>query len=200
MVSVIRMASLCTAGGATAVVVRAGAANPHSGVREAGSGKADLTTARAITSKTVFDMVSNSRQFTADAVLLLAGRHRLALNDPLSDNLDNPPVRARDVTLGDLTRHTRFSYSTSNCVLLAHVVERVTGKPFPTFIQQEFFTPLDVRMTSSPAVDVSGRAKSYDEKGDGMSPDRNTAVTVVCNADPPDNFRAANQLLDIWTK
>ncbi|MEV7022082.1 serine hydrolase domain-containing protein [Kitasatospora sp. NPDC093558] len=301
-------------------------------VWEAGKGKADLVTGRAITSKTVFDMASNSKQFTADAVLLLVGRHRLALNDPLSDFLDNPPAWTRNVTLGDLMRHTsgipdyqdlleakgikltdpagqkeaiaailasqpegppgtRFSYSNSNYVLLAHVVEKVTGTPFPTFLQQEFFTPLHLRMTLAPAVDVPGKAKSYDEKdgsftlnsspwkqyGDGsiqttpgemvrwadnyrtgriggtalltgvtegavsvgdvlrqrgiedgrygagilllpdnslvhrgdweqfhstfkVSPDRNTAVTVVCNVDSPDNFRAANQLLDIWTK
>lgn len=301
-------------------------------VWEAGRGKADLTTGRAITSGTVFDMASNSKQFTADAVLLLAGRHELALSDPLSDFLDNPPAWTRHVTLGDLMRHTsgipdyqdlleakgvkvtdpagqqeaiaailasqpegppgkRFSYSNSNYVLLAHVVERATGKPFPAFVQEEFFTPLHLRMTLSPAVDVPGKAKSYDEKngsfaansspwkqyGDGsvqttpgemvrwadnyrtgriggpqllggvtegavsvgdvlrargieegrygagilvlpdktlvhrgdwegfhstfeVSPDRATAVTVVCNVDPPDHFRAANQLLDIWSK
>ncbi|MEU9376137.1 serine hydrolase domain-containing protein [Streptomyces sp. NPDC048255] len=301
-------------------------------VWEAGRGKADLTTGRAITSKTVFDMASNSKQFTADAVLLLAGRDQLALTDPLSDFLDDPPAWTRDVTLGDLMRHTsgitdyqdlleakgieltdpagqeeaiaailaskpedspgkRFSYSNSNYVLLAQVAERVTGKPFPTFVQQEFFTPLHLRMTLSPAVDVPGKAKSYDDKdgsftpnsspwkqyGDGsvqttpgefvrwadnyrtgriggtellagvtegavsvgdvlrprgieegrygagilllpdkslvhrgdwegfhstfkVSPDRNTAVTVVCNVDSPDHFRAANQLLDIWSK
>ncbi|WP_051773734.1 serine hydrolase domain-containing protein [Streptomyces sp. NRRL S-237] len=174
-------------------------------VWEAGRGKADLTTGRAITSKTVFDMASNSKQFTADAVLLLAGQHRLALTDPLSDFLDDPPAWTRDVTLGDLMRHTsgitdyqdpleakgieltdpagqkeaiaailaaqpqeppgkRFSYSNSNYVLLAHVVEKVTGKPFPTFLQQEFFTPLHLRMVLSPAVDVPGKAKSYDAK------------------------------------
>ncbi|MEU9145561.1 serine hydrolase domain-containing protein [Streptomyces sp. NPDC048349] len=301
-------------------------------VWEAGRGKADLATGRAITSKTVFDMASNSKQFTADAVLLLAGRNQLALTDPLSDFLDDPPAWTRGVTLGDLMRHTsgipdyqdlleakgieltdpagqkeaiaailasrpedppgkRFSYSNSNYLLLAHVVERVTGRPFPTFLQQEFFTPLGLRMTLSPAVDVPGKATSYDEKdgsflpnsspwkqyGDGsvhttpgefvrwadnyrtgriggkqllagvtqgavsvgdvlrqrgieegrygagilvlpdqslvhrgdwegfhssfkVSPDRNTAVTVVCNVDTPDNFRAANQLMDIWAK
>ncbi|MFF4422402.1 serine hydrolase domain-containing protein [Streptomyces sp. NPDC001549] len=300
-------------------------------VWEAGRGKADLTTGRTITLKTVFDMASNSKQFTADAVLLLAGRHQLALNDPLSAFLDDPPAWTRDVTLGDLMRHTsgitdyqdlleakgigltdpagqkeaiaailasqpedppgkRFSYSNSNYVLRAHVVEKVTGKPFPAFLQQEFFTPLHLRMTLSPAVDLPGKAKSYDEKdgsfslnsspwkqyGDGsvqttpgefvrwadhyrtgriggtelltgvtegavsvgdvlrgrgieegrygagilllpdkslvhrgdwegfhstfkVSPDRKTAVTVVCNVDSPDNFRAANQLMDIWT-
>uniref|UniRef100_A0AAU2K139 Beta-lactamase family protein n=1 Tax=Streptomyces sp. NBC_00049 TaxID=2903617 RepID=A0AAU2K139_9ACTN len=301
-------------------------------VWEAGRGKADLTTGRAITPKTVFDMASNSKQFTADAVLLLSGRHQLALTDPLSDFLDDPPAWTRDVTLGDLMRHTsgitdyqdlleakgikvtdpagqkeaiaailasqpedppgkRFSYSNSNYILLANVVERVTGKPFSTFVRQEFFTPLNLRMTLSPAVDVPGKARSYDEKdgsfapnsspwkqyGDGsvqttpgefvrwadnyrtgriggtellagvtagavsvgdvlrqrgieegrygagilllpdkslvhrgdwegfhstfkVSPDRNTAVSVVCNVDSPDHFRAANQLLDIWTK
>ncbi|WP_327180787.1 hypothetical protein [Streptomyces sp. NBC_01334] len=33
-----------------------------------------------------------------------------------------------------------------------------------------------------------------------VSPDRSTAVTVVWNAEPPDNFRAANQLLGIRAK
>ncbi len=185
----------------------------------------------------------------------------------------------------------RFSYSNSNYVHLAHAVERVTGTPFPAFLQHEFFTPLALHMTLAPAVDVPGKAKSYDEKdgsytpnsspwkqyGDGsvqttpgelvrwadnyrtgriggpellaavtdqavnvgdvlrprgieegrygagilllpdnglvhrgdwegfhstfkVSPDRSSAVTVVCNADPPDNFGAANQLLGIWTK
>ncbi|MFC9819995.1 serine hydrolase [Streptomyces erythrochromogenes] len=46
------------------------------------------------------------KQFTADAVLLLAGRHRLALDDPLSDFVDNPPAWTRNVTLGDLMWHT----------------------------------------------------------------------------------------------
>ncbi|WP_442814832.1 serine hydrolase [Streptomyces sp. NBC_01298] len=54
-------------------------------VWEAGRGKADLTTGRSITPQTVFDMASNSKQFTADAVLLLSGRHQLALSEPLSD-------------------------------------------------------------------------------------------------------------------
>ncbi|MEU3778674.1 hypothetical protein AB0F11_36825 [Streptomyces sp. NPDC032472] len=31
-----------------------------------------------------------------------------------------------------------------------------------------------------------------------VSPDRNPAVTIVCNSDSPDHFRAAHQLLDIW--
>lgn len=75
-------------------------------VWEAGRGKADLTTGRAPTSKSMFEMASNSERFTADAVLLLAGRRQLALNEPLSDYLDNSQAWAREVTLGDLMRHT----------------------------------------------------------------------------------------------
>ncbi|MFF5446506.1 serine hydrolase domain-containing protein [Streptomyces sp. NPDC012888] len=301
-------------------------------VWEAGRGKADLATGRAITPATVFDIASNSKQFTADAVLLLAGRNALSLDDPLSRFLDDPPDWARNVTLADLMHHTsgitdyqdlleekgvevtdpagqqdaitavlaarpedppgrKFSYSNSNYVLLAHVVERVTGQPFAAFVRREFFTPLGLRMALSPATDVPGKAKSYDARdgsfvpnsspwkqyGDGavqttagelvrwadnyrtgrvggpellagvtagavsvgdvlrgrgiaegrygagvlvlpdgglvhrgdwegfhstfkVSPDRGTAVAVVCNADSPDNFRAANRLLDIWSK
>ncbi|MFD6002881.1 serine hydrolase domain-containing protein [Streptomyces erythrochromogenes] len=124
-----------------------------------GRGTADLATGRAITSKTVFDMASNSKQFTADAVLLLAGRHRLALDDPLSDFVDNPPAWTRNVTLGDLMRHT-------------------SGIPDKTLVHQG---------------DWEGFHSTF------MSPDRNTAVTVVCNVDSPDHLHAANQLLDIWT-
>ncbi|WP_443047652.1 serine hydrolase [Streptomyces sp. NBC_00354] len=66
----------------------------------------------------------------------------------LASQLEDPPGK-------------RFSYSNSNYVLLAHVVERVTGKPFPTFLQQEFFTPLHLRMALSPATDVPGKAQSH---------------------------------------
>lgn len=184
MVSVNRMASLCPAEGATAVLELPRVVNPQayasgddrstrsaevlqkpvpsqggpgcaavadvqgSVVGEAGSGKADLTTGRAVTSKTAFDMASNSRQFTSDTVLLLAGRHQLALNDPLSNYLDNRPAWARDVTLGDLLRHT-------------------SGIP--------------------------GYQDLLEAKGIELT-------YPAGQADPPDNFRAASQLLDIWTK
>lgn len=101
-----------------------------------------------MTSKTAFDMASNSRRFTSDTVLLLAGRHQLALNYPLSNYLDNPPALARDVTLGDLVRHTS---GTPGCQDL---------------------------------LEAKGIELTY----------------PAGQADPPDNFRAASQLLDIWTK
>ncbi|MEU9312014.1 hypothetical protein [Streptomyces sp. NPDC048256] len=70
----------------------------------------------------------------------------------------------------------------------------MTGKPFRTFIQREFFTPLDLRTTVSPAVDVlRPRGSEEGRYGAGI-------LVVVCHADPPDNFRAADQPLGIRTK
>ncbi|MCX4807315.1 hypothetical protein OG594_37850 [Streptomyces sp. NBC_01214] len=53
----------------------------------------------------------------------------------------------------------------------------------------------------------TGHGRSLVHRGDWegfhstfkVSPDRNTAVAVVCNVDSPDTFRAADQLLDIWS-
>ncbi|WP_328972842.1 serine hydrolase domain-containing protein [Streptomyces sp. NBC_00239] len=133
-------------------------------VWEAGRGKADLATGRTISPKTVFDMAYDSKQFTADAVLLLAGRGRLALDDPLSRYLDDPPAWARNVTLGELMHHT----------------SGITD-------YQDLLEAKGIALT-----DPAGPFK--------VSPDRNTAVTVVCNTEPPDSFPAAGRLLDMWTK
>ncbi|WP_328787583.1 serine hydrolase domain-containing protein [Streptomyces sp. NBC_00273] len=86
-----------------------------------------------------------------------------------------------------------FSYSSSNYVLLVHVVERVTGKPFPTFLEQEFFSPLHLRTVLSPAVDVPGKAKSYDEKDGSLERGRRPAPARHRRV------RAADQLLDSWS-
>ena len=39
---------------------------------------------------------------------------------------------------------THFSYSNTNYVLLAMIVEKVSGKPFPVFMQEKFFGPLQM--------------------------------------------------------
>ncbi|MFJ9936399.1 serine hydrolase domain-containing protein [Streptomyces virginiae] len=238
-------------------------------VWEAGRGRADLATGRAITSKTVFDMASNSKQFTADAVLLLAGRHQLSLDDPLSGFLDDPPAWTRQVTLGDLMRHTSGIPDYQD-LLEAQGVEVTdpAGQQEAIAAEAKSYAEKDGSFTpdSSPwkqygdgsvqttpgemvrwadnyrigrvggpallaavtrgAVGVGdvlrGRGIEAGRYGAGVlllpddslvhrgdweqfhstfkvSPDRNTAVTVVCNADAPDHFRAANRLMAIWT-
>ena len=42
---------------------------------------------------------------------------------------------------------TRFSYSNTNFVLLAMIVEKITGKAFPAYLKEIFFTPLQMTNT-----------------------------------------------------
>ncbi len=68
------------------------------------------------------------------------------------------------------TPNTRFNYCNTNYVLLALLVEKVTGEPFPKFIKKTFFDPL--QMTHSfvfTLADVSHVNPSYDWRG-GLIP------------------------------
>ena len=42
---------------------------------------------------------------------------------------------------------TRFNYSNTNFVLLAMIVEKITGESFPAFMKKTFFTPLQMENT-----------------------------------------------------
>ena len=44
----------------------------------------------------------------------------------------------------DFTAGRRFAYSNTNYVLLAMIIEKITGQPFPTYMQQQFFAPLQM--------------------------------------------------------
>lgn len=64
----------------------------------------------------------------------------------------------------------QFEYSNSNYVLLSVIVERVSGKPFPEFVDREIFDPLE--MDDSVVRDDQGtlledQAIDYEEAGDG---------------------------------
>ncbi|HEY0333939.1 MAG TPA: serine hydrolase domain-containing protein [Stenotrophomonas sp.] len=47
----------------------------------------------------------------------------------------------------EFTPGTQFRYSNSNYILLTHLIERVTGQPYATYMQQAVFEPLDMRHT-----------------------------------------------------
>lgn len=59
---------------------------------------------------------------------------------------------------------TRYRYSNANYVLLAKVVERVSGMPLAAFLQQHIFSPLGMNHTSvvsDPVGVMKGRAYGY---------------------------------------
>jgi CubicO group peptidase (beta-lactamase class C family) len=69
-------------------------------------GVADISSGEAITERTVFDIASVSKQFTATGLLLLVAAGKLALNDPLSRFLPELPTWAETVTVGQLMHQT----------------------------------------------------------------------------------------------
>jgi CubicO group peptidase (beta-lactamase class C family) len=69
-------------------------------------GLADLSTDAAITTDTVFDIASVSKQFTAAALLLLVDADKLTLDDPVSQHLPELPSWAGTVKVGQLMHQT----------------------------------------------------------------------------------------------
>jgi CubicO group peptidase (beta-lactamase class C family) len=69
-------------------------------------GVADVSSGEAITSETVFDIASVSKQFTATGLLLLVAADKLALDDPLSRYAPELPTWAGTVTVRQLMHQT----------------------------------------------------------------------------------------------
>ena len=67
---------------------------------------------------------------------------------------------------------TRFNYSNTNFVLLAMIVEKITGEPFPAYLKRTFFTPL--QMTNTYVYATSDSLKptpSFEWNGSYWEPD-----------------------------
>ena len=61
---------------------------------------------------------------------------------------------------------THFSYSNTNFVLLAMIVEKITGMPYPDYLKKNFFEPLDMNDTYVFSLSDSITAiKSYNAYG-----------------------------------
>ncbi len=71
-----------------------------------GAGLADLETRQPITPRTRFDIASAAKQFTAAAVVILAHRGVLSLDDDVRRYLPELPPYPRTVTLRHLLQHT----------------------------------------------------------------------------------------------
>lgn len=69
-------------------------------------GIANLTTGAAISAATVFDIASETKQFTAAAILLLVEAHKLTLDDLLSQHVSGLPAWATSVTVAQLMHQT----------------------------------------------------------------------------------------------
>jgi CubicO group peptidase (beta-lactamase class C family) len=97
--------------------------------------------------------------------------HQSGIPDHLSDgpgwgsNWSNLQVLAWAViTPLEFTPGARYEYSNTGYVLLAMLVERLSGQPFETFLSERIFGPLEMAQSSVPRTwpaDIPGRAISY---------------------------------------
>ncbi|OBK43107.1 serine hydrolase [Mycobacterium sp. 1081908.1] len=69
-------------------------------------GVADMSSGKAISTQTVFDIASVSKQFTAAGLLLLVAAGKLGLDDPVSRYMPELPTWAGTVTVAQLMHQT----------------------------------------------------------------------------------------------
>jgi len=177
-----------------------------------GYGLAETAANVPITPRTVFNIASLSKQFTAFAVALLAREGRLSLDAEVQVYVPELPRFETPITVRHLVHHTsglrdygalkelagwrldeplaksevidllrrqrelnfdpgeRYEYNNTNYVLLAVIVERVSGQRFQDFAATRMFTPLGMTSTlvrDDPAGPIPKRAVNYTLKPDG---------------------------------
>jgi len=90
-------------------------------------------------------------------------KHRFLNNgDVLKYIIDHPG--AREIFSGQANRH--FEYSNTNYVLLALIIEKVSGLPYPEYLARTFFVPLGMQDTYvNTLADSAKSMSSYYQSG-----------------------------------
>jgi CubicO group peptidase (beta-lactamase class C family) len=129
----------------------------------------------ANTPTTMFGLGSVTKEFTAMAILMLQERGKLHIHDPICTYLSPCPPSWQQITIYHLLTHssgipnhsdpsginlvqlekepldfkpgTQFNYSNSGYVVLALIIEKVSGEAYGTFLQQNIFAPLQMTHT-----------------------------------------------------
>lgn len=147
-------------------------------------GLANLEYQQRLTSSSIFDLCSVTKQFTGLAISELIQRRKISLNDDIRKYLPRVPDFGKTITIDNLVHHTsglrdypealmmagwrytelctlddvmdfvlhqkeldfepgsKESYCNTDYVLLAMIVEVVSGKPFPEWMKENVFQPL----------------------------------------------------------
>ncbi|MGH9873835.1 MAG: serine hydrolase [Pyrinomonadaceae bacterium] len=174
-------------------------------------GEADFQSHRKFMPETISNLGSVAKQFTAMTILMLAERHKINYDDPVSKYIPELRNTLPGMTLRQLLNHTsgipdvgdlgidhprltndevlqrlsqpnflvskpgeKYRYSNTNYVLLAIVVERVSGRPFAGFLADKILKPLGMRNTfiydGSPH-NMESLARAYDQFGNNAADD-----------------------------
>lgn len=184
-------------------------------------GEADIANAVPATLRTVFEIGSVSKTFTALAVERLIHNERLSADDDVRRFIPELPSYEGRVTVRDLLRHTSgirdyfelmamrglrfddsttqddvlklierqrevnfppgsdYAYSNSDYVLLASIIEKVTGKSFAAYMHETLFAPL--RM--SEAQFLADRTNLIPHKAQSYIPVGSRMISLPFNSD-----------------
>ncbi len=144
-------------------------------------GDANIAEKIPITPETNFELASDSKQFTAMAIMMLKEEGKLEYSDHLSKFLPEFKDVGREITIAHLLHHTaglkdyfdvwdkhgkgeitarrvmellakqdklrfapgeKYEYSNSGYMVLAQVIEKVSGKRYAEFLREKIFAPL----------------------------------------------------------
>ncbi|MEM6892754.1 MAG: serine hydrolase domain-containing protein [Bacteroidota bacterium] len=143
-----------------------------------------------VTAKTVFDIGSIAKQFTAASILLLEAEGKLSLEDPVYQYIEDLPrykkgdptiehllnqtsgikevddfLEVVDVFWRDYINHSMllniitkvdelrftpgeyFNYTNANYILLASIIEEVSGMSYESYLHKAIFEPLSMQNT-----------------------------------------------------
>jgi CubicO group peptidase (beta-lactamase class C family) len=148
---------------------------------ERGYGMANRAERIAFTPRTVVQIGSNTKDFTAVAILRLQAQSKLALGDTLGKFIPGAPPEKRGITIAQLMDHragfppglggdfeplsreamidsamhyrllftpgARTSYSNTGYSLLAAIIERVSGRTYDRYVDDEILRPLRLTRT-----------------------------------------------------
>jgi CubicO group peptidase (beta-lactamase class C family) len=140
-----------------------------------GYGLADADRSLVNTPTTRFGIGSVTKEFTAMAILILQERGKLHIHNRICAYLSPCPQAWQSITIFELLTHssgipnhfersginlkqleaepldfkpgTQFNYSNSGYVVLATLIEKASGEAYGTFLQQNIFTPVQMRHT-----------------------------------------------------
>jgi CubicO group peptidase (beta-lactamase class C family) len=125
--------------------------------------------------------------------------HTSGIPDYVGLGLERPGLTNQDV-LSALTRQEslgfppgeKFEYSNSNYILLALIVEKVSGQPYRLFLRNGIFAPLGMKDTfvyDQPRPEFARRARGYNRFGDDSDYDLLTYGEGGIYSTVPDLFK-----------
>jgi CubicO group peptidase (beta-lactamase class C family) len=177
---------------------------------EKGYGMANIELGVLNTPQMKFQIGSITKQFTATAIMQLAEKGLLDVNDPITKHLSDYPKETGDkITIHNLLSHTsgipnytnmpeamknmalevsvedlmgtfknepldfepgeKYVYSNSNYVVLGAIIEKISGKTYEDYLQENIFKPLGMNSSGYDHRDriMKNRAAGYSQNEAG---------------------------------